>query len=86
MKFSLVVVSGVLAMFASLSWSVDCLPQFYSETFSSSSVNGERVRTYGTINNNGRKEYFFNGQRVDGPFIGRGAMGPFMGKMAGMGR
>lgn len=85
MKFSLLVVFGVLAMFASLSWNVDCLPEYYSETFSPSSVNGGPVRTFGTIDNNGQRDFFFSGERVDNPCVG-GGMGPFMGQMPGMDR
>lgn len=64
-------VFGVLVIFASLSWNVDCAPQhYYSESSSSSSSNGRPTMTRRVINNNGQREVFINGRHVSESEIG----------------
>lgn len=93
-----VAVFGILAMIASASWNVHCLPQFRTERVFTTSTNGGPPTTYRETNNNGQRGFSINGRDVDGwgsnnPF-GRGTQfgrgnpfenDMFMGNGMGMG-
>lgn len=56
---------GALALFASVSWSVDCAPQSSSSRVSWTSTNGGSPTEYRETKNNGQIERTINGRRVD---------------------
>lgn len=86
---NLFVVFGILAIvFASLSWNVNCAPQwnFHSSHTTSTSSNGGPPITYTETNNNGHREAFLNGRPVASGMGGMNGWNPHGINMgAGMG-